>query len=239
MQMYISGSWTDSRKQTAVLNPNTGETIDCVPSATAVQVEMALAAAVKGAAAMAALSGDERAQILNRTAQLLEQNAEDMAQTITLEEGKPLTEARAEVTRMPDLLRLSAFEGTQVRGETLPIDAHPGAKGKIGLTLRVPCGVVLAITPFNYPLVLVMHKVAPALAAGNSVLLKPADKTPLTALKLTKLLLEAGLPENGIQCITGEGSRIGPPALRGRARHVRFRSPGAQRSDCRSAKLPE
>jgi acyl-CoA reductase-like NAD-dependent aldehyde dehydrogenase len=211
MQMYISGAWTDSPEQTAVVNPNTGETIDCVPSATASQVEKALAAAEKGAAAMAALTGHERAQILNRAALLLEQNAEDMARTITLEEGKPLTEARAEVVRMPDLLRLSAFEGTQLRGETLPIDAHPGAKGKMGFAVRVPCGVVLAITPFNYPLILVMHKVAPALAAGNSVLLKPADKTPLTALKLTQLLLEAGLPENGIQCITGQGSRIGPP----------------------------
>jgi acyl-CoA reductase-like NAD-dependent aldehyde dehydrogenase len=211
MQMYISGSWTDSPKQTAVVNPNTGETIDRVPSATAAQVEEALAAAEKGAAAMAALTGHERAQILNRTAQLLEQDAEDMARTITLEEGKPLTEARGEVVRMPDLLRLSAFEGTQVRGETLPIDAHPAAQGKMGMTVRVPCGVVLAITPFNYPLVLVMHKVAPALAAGNSVILKPADQTPLTALKFTRLLLQAGLPENGIQCITGEGSRIGPP----------------------------
>src|SRR5207247_2508926 len=121
-----------------------------------------------------------------------------------------LSESRVDASRVPDLLRLCACEGTQVRGETLPLDAQVGARGKIGFTLRVPCGVVLAITPFNYPLLLVLHKVGPALAAGNAVILKPADKTPLTALRLTRVLLDAGLPENGLQCITGPGSQIGP-----------------------------
>jgi glyceraldehyde-3-phosphate dehydrogenase (NADP+) len=111
---------------------------------------------------------------------------------------------------MPDLLRLCAFEGSQLRGETLPLDAQSGAVGKMGFTVRIPCGVVAAITPFNYPLLLVVHKVGPALAAGNAVVLKPAQQTPLTALKLTQILLEAGLPPRGIQCITGAGSDIGP-----------------------------
>lgn len=92
----------------------------------------------------------------------------------------------------------------------MPLDAHVGTRGKLGMTLRVPCGVVVAISPFNYPLLLVLHKVGPALAAGNAVILKPASQTPLVALKLTQLLLEAGLPENGLQCITGAGSKIGP-----------------------------
>src|SRR5205814_4458410 len=87
--------------------------------------------------------------------------------------------------------------------------AHAGATGKLGFTLRVPCGVVLAIAPFNYPLLLTIHKIGPALAAGNAVILKPASKTPLIALKLTKLLLDAGLPENGMQCITGPGGALG------------------------------
>jgi glyceraldehyde-3-phosphate dehydrogenase (NADP+) len=111
---------------------------------------------------------------------------------------------------MPDLLRLCAFEGTQLRGETLPVDAHAGAQGKMGFTIRVPCGIVVAISPYNYPLLLVLHKVGPALAAGNAVILKPATQTPLVALKLTRLLLEAGLPENGLQCLTGSGAEIGP-----------------------------
>jgi glyceraldehyde-3-phosphate dehydrogenase (NADP+) len=111
---------------------------------------------------------------------------------------------------MPDLLRLCAFEGTQVRGDSLPLDAQSGAQGKLGFTLRVPCGIVVAITPFNYPVLLVIHKIGPALAAGNSVILKPATLTPLSALKLVELFLEAGLPEHGLQCITGAGSMVCP-----------------------------
>lgn len=111
---------------------------------------------------------------------------------------------------MPDLLRLCAFEGSQLRGETLPLDAQAGVRDKLGMTWRVPYGVVLAITPFNYPLLLAVHKVGPALASGNAVILKPAEQTPLIALKLMQLMIEAGLPENALQCITGTGARIGP-----------------------------
>src|SRR5581483_11898738 len=202
--------WLDSRHTTPVKAPFSGEVIDTVPVAGRDHVEAALAAAEKGARAMAQLTGYERNVILERAARLLAERLEDFARTISLEEGKPLTEARGEVSRMPDLLRLCAFEGTQIRGETLPLDAHVGAHGKLGMTLRVPCGIVVAITPFNYPVLLVLHKVGPALAAGNAVILKPAERTPLSALKLTKLLLEAGLPENGIQCVSGKGSEIGP-----------------------------
>ena len=148
---------------------------------------------------------------------------EDFARTISMEEGKPIAEARGEASRTPDLLRLCAFEGSQSRGETLPLDAQSGARNKFGLTVRVPCGVVLAITPFNYPLLLVAHKVGPALAAGNAVILKPAESTSLTALKFTRVLLECGLPEDVLQCITGVGSDVGP-ALCGdsRARAITF-----------------
>src|SRR5262249_4562607 len=97
-----------------------------------------------------------------------------------------------------------------LRGETLPLDAASNGAGKFGLTLRVPCGVVVAITPFNYPLLLVVHKIGPALAAGNAVILKPAGRTPLVALKLTALLLAAGLPVLASQCLSGPGPTIGP-----------------------------
>jgi len=210
MKMYLAGQWMDSPTEIPVVSPYTAETVDSVPWATAGQVEQALAAAVRGAEAMAQLTAYERSQILLRAAQLLAANVEDLAKTITLEEGKPLSESRGEAGRGADLLQLCAFEGAQLRGETLPVDAQAGAKGKLGFTLRVPCGVVVAITPFNYPLLLVLHKVGPALAVGNSVILKPAEKTPLTALKLTRLLLEAGLPENALQCLTGPGAEIGP-----------------------------
>src|SRR5712692_4795178 len=210
MKMYINSQWVEAPKMAPVVSPYFREVVDSVPDATPDQIEQALAAAQKGAAAMAGLTGYERNQILNRAADLLATKMEDFARTVSLEEGKPLSESRVEVGRQPDLLRLSAFEGTQARGETLPLDAHVGTRGKLGMTLRVPCGVVVAISPFNYPLLLVLHKVGPALAAGNAVILKPASTTPLSALKLTQALLEAGLPENGLQCITGSGARIGP-----------------------------
>lgn len=203
MKMYLNGAWVDSPVMSPVVSPYFHEPIDSVPEATPSQVEQALGAAERAAATMAQLTGYERSQILNRAADLVAARLEDLAKTISLEEGKPLSESRGEAGRMPDLLRLCAFEGSQLRGETLPLDAQSATKGKLGFTLRVPCGVVVAITPFNYPLLLVVHKIGPALAAGNSVILKPARQTPLVALKLTQIFLEAGLPENGLQCITG------------------------------------
>jgi glyceraldehyde-3-phosphate dehydrogenase (NADP+) len=209
MEMYVNGQWQQSKTSMAILSPYSGEVVDTVPAATVQDAERALEAAVRGAKAMAALSAYDRTHILERAAEGLAAAAEDLAQTISREEGKPLTEARGEANRMPDFLRLCAFEGAQMRGETLPLDAHVGAKGKLGFTLRQPCGVVVAITPFNYPLLLVLHKVGPALAAGNAVILKPATTTPLTALKMTRIFLEAGLPPDGLQCITGSGPLLG------------------------------
>jgi acyl-CoA reductase-like NAD-dependent aldehyde dehydrogenase len=184
--------------------------VDTVPAASADDVERALAAAVEGAAQAASMSGWERSEILRRAADLLEERVEDIARLISQEQGKPIQEARGEAARGPHVLRLSAFEGTQLRGETLPLDAAPNGAGAFGLTLRVPCGVVVAISPFNFPLLLVLHKLAPALAAGNAVILKPAGQTPLVALRLTEILLEAGLPPLVLQCITGSGPTIGP-----------------------------
>jgi acyl-CoA reductase-like NAD-dependent aldehyde dehydrogenase len=210
MQMYIAGSWVGSTNTLPVIEPYTKEVVDTVPVATPAQVEACLAAAQDGARAMARLTGYERYQIIQKAADLLASRLEEFALTISSEVGKPLVEARGEVSRMPDLLRLCGYEGTQLRGESLPVETQVATRGKIGFTLRSPCGIVLAITPFNYPLSLVVHKVGPALAAGNAVILKPAEKTPLTALKFTQLLLEAGLPENALQCIVGHGSEIGP-----------------------------
>jgi glyceraldehyde-3-phosphate dehydrogenase (NADP+) len=193
-----------------VVAPFSGEVVDTVPVASAAQVDQCLAAAQDGARAMAKLTGYERNQILQKAADLLAGCLEDFARTISLEEGKPLSESRGEVSRMPDLLRLCGYEGTQIRGETLPLDSHVGTRGKLGMTLRSPCGIVLAITPFNYPILLVVHKVGPALAAGNAVILKPADRTPLSALK-------------ALQCILGNGNEIGPQLCSdGRVRKISF-----------------
>src|SRR4029079_2888253 len=127
-----------------------------------------------------------------------------------LEEGKTLAEGTFEVTRAAETLELSAEEAKRLSGEVLPLDGAPGGSGRLGFPLRVPCGVVAAITPFNFPLNLVCHKVGPALAGGNAVILKPASDTPLSALALVEILLEAGLPPLGISCITGSGGTIVP-----------------------------
>src|SRR5204863_7334353 len=111
--------------------------------------------------------------------------------------------------RSVQTLTLSGEEAKRLYGEVLPLDASPGGAGKLGFTLRVPCGVVVAISPFNFPLNLVCHKVGPALAAGNAVIIKPASDTPLSALRLVEILLEAGLPSSAIACLTGSGSELG------------------------------
>jgi glyceraldehyde-3-phosphate dehydrogenase (NADP+) len=208
--MYINSQWLDAAEKISIRSPYSNELIEEVPAAKPIDVENALSAAEKAAGVMAALTAYERQRILWRAADLLAQHSEELARTISMEVGKPINEARIEVGRMPDLLRLCAHEGAQIRGETLPLDAQAGVKDKLGLTWRVPCGIVLAITPFNYPLLLALHKVGPALASGNAVILKPAEQTPLNALRLTEIMLEAGLPDNALQCITGIGSEIGP-----------------------------
>jgi acyl-CoA reductase-like NAD-dependent aldehyde dehydrogenase len=210
--MYVAGEWrrAEGAAEDEVTSPWSGEVLDTVPRASAADVDRALAAAVEGARAMRALTAHERQAILHRAADLVAGAVEELATTISREEGKPLVESRGEAARIPDLIRLSASEGARMHGETVPVDSAPDAADKLGFTLRQPCGVVVAITPFNYPLLLVAHKVAPALASGNAVVLKPAQQTPLTALALTRLLLEAGLPEHGLQCLTGSGSELGP-----------------------------
>jgi acyl-CoA reductase-like NAD-dependent aldehyde dehydrogenase len=211
MDMYVAGEWRGGRLQEQVTNPYNGDVVDTVPVATAADADAALAAAVEGAAAMRRLSAWERNAALRRAAALTESRTDELARTIALEVGKPLVEARAEAARIPELFRLSGSEGARMHGETIPVDAAAGdaGAGKVAFTLRQPCGVVVAITPFNYPALLVVHKVGPALAAGNAVVLKPARQTPLTALFLTRVLLEAGMPEHAIQCITGSGAELG------------------------------
>lgn len=209
MQMYIAGRWVSGTRSQPVINPYDGTVVDTVPMAGPVEVEQALASAERGARVMRRLPGYERARILRRAVGLLEQRAEEFARTITLEEGKVIRESRAEVARAIETLSLSADEAKRIAGETIPLDGAPGTTGQLGFTLRVPCGVVVAISPFNFPLNLVMHKVGPALAAGNSVIVKPATDTPLSALKLIEVLLEAGLPPEAIQGVVGSGREVG------------------------------
>ena len=149
-------------------------------------------------------------RILLRAAELADERAEQIAQIISAEAGKTITEARGEAARSGDLIRLAAFEGTQLYGDSLPLDANRGTGlDKLGFTVHQPVGIVTAITPFNYPALLVMHKLAPALAAGNAVLLKPARTTPLTALALARCFTDAGLPDGVLSVLTGSGGILG------------------------------
>ncbi|HEV8685874.1 MAG TPA: aldehyde dehydrogenase family protein [Gaiellaceae bacterium] len=223
MRMYVAGEWRGAAAEDEIRSPWSGDVVDAVPRASAADAEDALHCAVQGAVTMRRLSAYDRSEILNRAADLIDDAAEALAQTISAEEGKPLSEALGEARRTPALFRLAAAEGARMHGETLPLDAAAGGEDKLGFTLRQPCGVVVAITPFNYPLLLVAHKIAPALAAGNAVILKPASQTPLTALKLTALLLEAGLPAHALQTITGPGRELGEALCAdGRVRKISF-----------------
>lgn len=193
-----------------VTSPFDGKTVGTVAVAGPEDVEVALAAAERGAAVWRRTPAHERMRILLRAAELADQRAPEIARTISSESGKTITEATGEASRSGDLIRLAAFEGTQLYGETLPLDANRGTgQDKVGFTLRQPCGVVVAITPFNYPALLVLHKLAPALAAGNAVVLKPATTTPLTALALAECFVDAGLPEGVLSVLVGSGGVLG------------------------------
>ncbi len=223
MKMYIGGKWVDKKERIVVRNPFDGSEVDTVPKGDSKDVDTAIGSAVQGAGAMAKLTAYDRYKVLRRAAEIMGQHHEDLARTISMEEGKVLAESRVEVTRATDIMELSAEEAKRIYGETIPLDAAPGVAGKLGFTIRVPCGVVVAISPFNFPLHLVCHKVGPALAAGNSVILKPASDVPLSSLKLVEILLEAGIPAEAVQCITGPGSEVGDPLVSdARVRKITF-----------------
>jgi glyceraldehyde-3-phosphate dehydrogenase (NADP+) len=209
MRMLVGGRWKDKPKVTPVVNPFDNSVLDTVPRADAADVEEGLATAVRGAEVMRRMPALERYEKLMKAARLLEQRQEDFGRTISLEEGKVISEGRFEASRAVQTLIGSAEEAKRLLGEVLPLDAAPGGAGKFGFTLRVPCGVVVAISPFNFPLNLMAHKVGPALAAGNAVIMKPPSDTPLSSLKLAELLLEAGFSLEAVQCITGPGGEIG------------------------------
>jgi acyl-CoA reductase-like NAD-dependent aldehyde dehydrogenase len=209
MKMYVAGQWIDKDQRIEVRNSYDNSVIDTVPRADRADIERALQSAERGARAMAKLTSYERWKILHRAADLLAARVEELGTLISKEEGKILAEGRAEALRAVDTIMESAEEAKRVHGETVALDAASHGKGKFGVTIRVPCGVVVAISPFNFPLNLVCHKVGPAIAGGNAVIVKPATDTPLSAIRLTEILLEAGLPPEGINILTGSGGEIG------------------------------
>ena len=201
-----------------VRSPYDGSEVGTVPACGAAEVDRAVAAARarldEAATGATPFAAHERAAVLDRAAALLAERTEEFARTIAAEAAKPLRTARVEAQRAVDTFRFSAAEARTLAGDVVPLDASAAGVGKLGLTLRVPIGVVAAISPFNFPLNLVAHKVAPAIAAGCPVVLKPASQTPLTALALAEMLLdECGLPAGWLSVVTGSGRDVGDPLV--------------------------
>ncbi|MBK3493868.1 aldehyde dehydrogenase family protein [Viridibacillus sp. YIM B01967] len=199
----------DFREEIGVRNPYNNELIGIVSCATTSDVELAVKVAHEiYHQKMKSMPAHERSAILRRAADLLEVQATDFATTLALEAGKPIVEARGEVSRAIQVLRFASEGAKNLNGEQIVLDNALGGEGQIGIAKRVPIGVVAAITPFNFPLNMSLHKVAPAIAAGNTIVLKPAEKTPLSAIKLYKLFEQAGLPKGAFNLLNGPGEQL-------------------------------
>jgi acyl-CoA reductase-like NAD-dependent aldehyde dehydrogenase len=200
-RLFIGGQWVEGGPRLEVRNKYSGEVVGTIPEARREEVEAAVEAARRAAEVMAELPAHRRGEILRRAAELIRERREEFARTIAAEAGKALKFARIEVDRGISTFTVASEEAKRIHGETVPMDAVPAGEGYFGFWVRRPVGVVAAITPFNFPLNLVAHKVAPALAAGNSVVLKPASSTPLTAVLLCQVLQEAGLPPGAVNLL--------------------------------------
>ncbi len=208
--LFIAGEWVETAQHDEVKLPYDGTVVALVSRATEEHVSRAVASARQGAHAMAALPNHARADLLLRIAAELKQDEAELARLICSETGKPLKEARIEAARSGNTLVAAAHEARQLHGEVVPMTFAAGGEGRMAMTVREPIGVIGAITPFNFPLNLALHKIAPAFAAGNAVVHKPAERTPLSALRLAELISRAGAPKGAYNVITGDG-----PALAG------------------------
>ena len=207
-KLLAAGEWIETGEWGEVKSPYDGAVVGRVAEGDAALVDRA-AKAAQEAFETADFPQHERAAVLDRAAHLVGERTEDLALAIAAEAGKPLKTATVEAERCVDTLTFSATEARKLTGGTVPMAASPAGVGKLGVMLRVPYGVVGAISPFNFPLNLVAHKLGPAIAAGNAIVLKPAGATPISALKLAAVLLEAGLPDGWLSVIPGPGSEVG------------------------------
>lgn len=208
--LWINGKWVEGEKYEPLHSPYTGEVLAHIAQATTEDAKKAIEGAHAAFQAFKDRPAYERAQILANAVHLLEQRKEEAARIIASEAAKPIKAARVEIVRTIQTYQFAAEEAKRIYGERIPMDAAVGGENRIGFTMRVPMGVVSAITPFNFPFNLVAHKVGPAIAAGNTIVLKPAEKTPLSALFLAELFQEAGLPDGVLQIIPGLGPELGP-----------------------------
>ena len=206
-RVFVGGEWLETGEWQEVRSPYSGEVVGRVARADGPLARRAVDAAEQAMAAP--LPAHRRAAILDRVARLLAERRDEVAGTISAEAGKPLKAARVEAERAVSTFTTAAVAARRLAGEMIPMDATPAGEGKLAFTVRRPIGVVGAISPFNFPVNLVAHKIAPALAAGCAVVLKPAGQTPLSALLLAELEEEAGLPAGWLNVVVGPASEIG------------------------------
>ncbi|MFC4304408.1 aldehyde dehydrogenase family protein [Cohnella boryungensis] len=207
--LWIGGEWRQAKRYEPLTSPYSGETLTQIAQASPAEAELAIETAHEAFAAYGLMPAFRRSQILYRVADIIDRRREELAALAALEAAKPLKAARAEIARTIETYRFAAEAAKSITGEQVAMDAAEGGQGRMGFTLRTPIGVVTAITPFNFPFNLVAHKVGPALAAGNAIVLKPAEQTPLSALALADMFSEAGLPSGVLNIVTGAGAELG------------------------------
>ena len=207
-ELLIAGERVETGEWSEVKSPYDGAVVGRVAKADSAVVDRAISAAGDAFAA-AEFPQHERAALLERASQLVADREDELAVAIAAEAGKPLKTARVEAQRCVATLAYSAIEARTLAGEAVPMEGSASGAGKLGVAIRVPYGIVAAITPFNFPLNLVAHKVGPAIAAGNAVVLKPAGQTPISAIKLAEAFVDAGLPAGWLNVVCGSGSEIG------------------------------
>lgn len=208
-QMFIGGEHIPGARTYEVRTPFDGALAGVVHEGTLETLDRAICAAMRAAAAMRELTNGERCELLLRLRAAVQRHSEPLARLVSAEAGKPVKEARIEVDRATETLLAAAVAARELRGETVAMDASRAGKGRLAMTWREPLGVIGAITPWNVPLNLAMHKVATALAAGNSVVHKPSEITPLSAIAFARLAAAEGCPPGAYNVITGEGEEIG------------------------------
>ncbi|QKE72575.1 aldehyde dehydrogenase family protein [Arthrobacter citreus] len=208
-QFYINGSWVEGLKYEKLYAPHSDEILADIPIATIENLEAAIIAANNARSKMDKLTSYERSLILEQLVEQFKENRSQLAEILALEASKPLKAALGEIDRTIATYKIAAEEAKRIYGETIPLDAVVGGEGRVTYTVREPVGVIGAITPFNFPFNLVAHKVGPAIAAGNTIVLKPASQTPLSAIALAEMIDKTDLPKGAFNLITGKGSSIG------------------------------
>jgi len=220
--LYINGKFEKTGIKKLITNPYNKEPVGYVYFADKKIAGESIKYAEKGFKRMKTLATYKRAQILEGIARGIEENHEEIARNISLEAGKPIKYARGETSRCVITFRTAAEEAKRINGEVIPLDWAESARNRMGYTRRFPIGVILGITPFNFPLNLAAHKIGPAIAAGNSIILKPASTDPISALWLAKLAYEAGIPEGGFQVLPASTGDIQPVIQDDRVKMITF-----------------